>query len=293
MSVATAWSDDRDSAAAYGRLRDRLSGDPDFLILYYTEDHDPAALRAGLSGLPVASRMLGGSTSRSLMTEEGVFLDVPVIGMMGVRSEGARFGVALCKKSSDSRATAVLAALDDAGRPGEVPDLLILCSTPGGEEEALSGLVDVLGESMPVFGGSTGDNDSAGRWSVFTRDDGGRDALTVAVVFADFTINCVFQGGCVPSRFGGVVTETDGARAILRIDGQPTADVYTAWHEAQTGRPLFRDRTLQQRTALTPLGREVGAVGGFGAYTLSHIWSLRDDGGLELLTDVKPASRCI
>ncbi len=304
MSVASAWSDAPDSAvafaAAYGRLCERLMAPPDFLVVSHAEGHDPAALASAADALPAEVRVIGTSTSHGLMTEEGVFLGPTVLGMLGIRSEGGRFGTDFRDKRGDPRAAAaaaVLAAIDDAGRSGELPGLVLLAATPGGEDAALAGIADVLGPKVPVVGGTAADDGHAGgkgKWSVLTRRGHGRDAVAVAVVFADFPLTSAFQGGGVPSRFSGEVTEVEGARMIRGIDGRPAAEVYASWYEMQVGRPLPRDSSARlHETAFLPLGREIGQVGGSGVYTLLHILSLRADGGLELLSDVAVGDRVV
>jgi hypothetical protein len=301
MPVATAWSDGKDTAAAfdaaYLRLCERLAGAPDFVALSYAEGHDPVRLSAAAAACPKGVRLIGASTSRGLMTEEGSFLGPTVLGMLGIRSAGSRFGVGLCDKGAAPRAAAaqaILAALDDAGRPGEMPDLVVMSATPGGEEAALTGIADVLGPSVPVVGGTAGDDAGTGNWSVLSRRGSGRDAVAVAVLFADFPVSHAFQGGGVVSRFSGEVTETDGPRVIRRIDGRPAVEVYAAWFEMQSGRPLPRDaQAFLRETALTPLGRKVGNIGSFGAFAQSYICAVHADGGLELLADVAVGDRVI
>ncbi|MBN2752547.1 MAG: FIST C-terminal domain-containing protein [Rhodospirillaceae bacterium] len=293
MTLATACSEIKDTVTAfetaYGCLCGRMDGDPDLLFLYFTEDHDPTALADALGALPPFVRVHGGTSCRGLMTEEALFLDNTAMGMMGMRFPGACFGTALQDKGADSRAAArdaVQAALMDAGRPGELPDLVLLAIAPSGEEDAIAGIADVLGSHVPVFGGSVADNASIGHWCVVTRHAQGRESLVVTVVFSDVPMSRSLRGSYAPSPLCGTVTAMDGPRVILRIDDVAADKVYAAWYKKHTGHALLLDETLLYRTALTPLGREVGDVGGIGVYALSHIWAIREDGGLEVLTDV-------
>ncbi|MGE4526896.1 MAG: FIST signal transduction protein [Rhodospirillaceae bacterium] len=295
MTLATACSAEKDTAAAfdaaYRLLRDRMTGDPDIIFAHFTEDHDAAALARSFDALPAAVRVHAGSSCRGLMTEEGVCLDGSALGLLGLRLAATRFGTAFVEKTDDPRAAArgaVHAALADAGRPGEVPDLVLLTAAPGGEEAVLAGIADVLGAEVPVCGGSAADNASAGNWWVASRAGGSASGLALTVIFSDVAMSRAFQGGCAPSRFSGVITATDGPRTISRIDGIPAAEVYETWYQACTGQPLPRDETFLSCTALTPFGRHVGEVGGFGLYALIHVWALRADGGLDVLSDVAP-----
>jgi len=298
MALATACSTERDTAsafdAAYRRLRDGMAGDPDILFVYFTEDHDVGTLTRRFAALPPMVRVQGGTSCRGLMTESTICRGGPALGLLGVRTSGIRFGTVFAEVGSDPRAAAhdaVLAALTDAGRVGEVPDLILLTATPGGEETILAGIAEVVGAEVPVFGGTVADDHGGGNWWVATRSGGGRSGFVLTVVFADMPISRAFQGGCAPSRFSGVITETDGPRVILRIDDAPAAEVYENWYRACNGSPLPRDETFLHCTALTPLGREAGEVGGFGLYALSHVCSRREDGALTVLTDVAPGQR--
>ncbi|WP_337997392.1 FIST signal transduction protein [Oleispirillum naphthae] len=298
MTLATACSAEKDTAAAfdaaYRVLRDRMTGDPDILFAHFTEDHDAAALARGFAALPAAVRVHGGTSCRGLMTEEGVCLDGPALGLLGLRLAATRFGTAFAEKTDDPRAAAraaVHAALADAGRPGEVPDLVLLTAAPGGEEAVLAGIADVLGAAVPVCGGSAADDDGTGNWWVAARAGGSRTGLALTVIFTGVAMSRAFHGGCAPSRFSGVVTATDGPRVISRIDGAPAAEVYEAWYRACAGQPLPRDESFLSCTALTPLGRQVGEIGGFGLYALAHVRTLREDGGIEVLADAAPGQQ--
>lgn len=295
MTLATACSELKDTAAAfdaaYRLLRGRMAGDPDILFAHFTETHDPAALARCFAALPDTVRVHGGTSTIGLISDEGVYLGGWALGLLGLRFAETRFGTAFAEKTDDPRAAAqgaVHAALADAGRPGEVPDLVLLTAAPGGEGEVLAGIADVLGAAVPVCGGSAADDDGSGNWWVTTRGGGSRTGLALTVIFTDVPMSRAFQGGCAPSRFSGVITATDGPRVISRIDGIPAAEVYETWYEAHTGQPLPRDETFLASTALTPLGFRVGEIGGFGLYALAYIWALHENGGIELLADVAP-----
>ena len=63
--------------------------------------------------------------------------------------------------------TTLVNAMQDAGKLGEMPSLVWLIVAPGNEEEVLNGLHGVLGDSVPIFGGSSADNSIEGKWVQF------------------------------------------------------------------------------------------------------------------------------
>lgn len=293
MTIATAWSNQAEAAvafeAAYDRIRSRLGGDPSLLVLRYTEDYDPEDLRAALAALPSAVRAYGGSTCRGVITEEGLHLGGPILGMLGVAEADSRFGVATRPKFGDPRAAAaaaVRAALDDAGRPGELPDLVLLSISPGGEESALAGIADVVGSNVPVFGDSAADNGNGeNRWSVLSREAAETDGVSVVAIFAAFPLSRAHRVGYAPTALRGVVTEMAAPRVISRIDGRPAAEVYDAWCAAAIGHTPAAAEWLAVGAPL-PFGREVGHIGAAGVYVLSQVSRRRPDGGLAVLTDI-------
>lgn len=297
MAVATAYSTQAETAAAfaeaYRALAARLGGDPDFLMFHYTTGHDGAALRAATAALPPAVQAHGATTCLGVITEDGVFIGDSVLGMLGLRAAGLVVGSALALKGADPRAAAIAAmraALDAAGRPGEMPDLVLLSATAGDEEAALDGIAATVGPRVPVFGGTAGGPRIGGPARVDLGRMFGRvavrgaeagDAVALSAVFAPMPMSQTFQGGCVPTGFAGEVSATLAPRVVQSIDGRPAADVYAAWVEAHTGRPA-----AEADADLLPLGREVGRIGEYPLYALTHVARLRDDGALLAMTDI-------
>lgn len=296
MVVATACSILADTAEAfaeaYTALFARLGGAaPDLLLFHYTTAHDGAALRAATAALPPAVEVQGATTCLGVITEDGVFAGETVLGMLGLRAENLVAGAALVAKGADPRAAAAVAmrdALEAAGRPGEMPDLVLLATTVGDEEAVLEGIARTVGPRVPVFGGTASGpllgpqlrlDQVFGRVAV--RGAEAADAVAVTAVFAPMPIGRVFQGGCVPTDLAGTVTEMSAPRVIGRIDGLPAADVYSAWIEAHTGAPA-----AAASPDLLPLGREAGRVGGHPLYALTYVAGQREDGALAVMTDI-------
>lgn len=291
MAVATACSKEADTATAfaeaYAALVVRLGGgDPDLLILHYTADHDAAALCAATTALPARVQVHGATTCLGVMTETGVFRGGPVLGLLGLRRSGVVAGSALRPKGADPQAAAseaLAAALAAAGRSGEVPDLVLLAATAGDEGAMLAGIAATVGRGVPVFGGTASGTSSGGDFDrrfgrVAVRGAEAGDALALTAVFAPMPISRAFHGGCVPTGYAGVVTGIDAARVVRSIDGAPAAAVYAAWIEAHSGMPVAD-------TDLLPLGREVGRIGDYPLYALTHVTALRPDGGIGVMTD--------
>jgi hypothetical protein len=293
MTVATACSDLADTAgaiaAAYRALRQDLGGEPDLVVLYHTLHHSADAVAEATAGLPRGVRVHGGTTFRGLLSDTGVYVGGPVIGLMGIGTREIRCGTALAAKGDDPRTAAIAAvhaALADAGRQGEVPDLVLLCGTVGGEEETLAGIASVLGARVPVFGATAGGvaRDVASS-RVLVRGREQAEALAIAVVFSAQPISRAFHAGCVPTHFAGIANLCEGRRVVHRIGGASAAEVYADWVLGQTGTALPAD-TNSLHTALAPLGREVGRIGEFPLYALTHVDELRADGALVMMTDV-------
>ncbi len=294
MTVATACSVLADSAAAfaaaYGALRARLGGaDPDLLLFYYTVGHDGAALARAAAALPPRVQAQGATTCLGVIADDGVFRGETVLGMLGLRRAGLAAGAALRPKGADPRAAAadaMRAALDAAGRPGEMPDLVLLTATAGDEEAALEGVAAIVGPRVPVFGGSASgppERDARGRLPgrVAVRGLEAEDAMALTALFAPMPISRTLHGGCVPTGFAGVVSAVAAPRVVTRIDGRPAAAVYAGWLDAHAG--LLPTSVV---TDLLPLGREVGRVGEYPLHVLSHVTEVRGDGSLGVMTDL-------
>lgn len=100
-----------------------------------------------------------------------------------------------------------------------------LSATPGNEEDVLRGVHEVLGENIPVVGGSAADNDVSGKWAVF--HDG--RAIPSGVVMFAVTGSSVKAGASLASPYNPTehkfkVTKADG-RTVHSLENRPAADI--------------------------------------------------------------------
>lgn len=178
-------------------------------------------------------------------------------------------------------------ALDDAGRSGEVPPLVLVCATPGNEEEFLEGVQSVVGTGALIVGGSAADNDISGQWQVFdqARDMGWSQGAVVSVLFPSVSVSTAFESGYSPSEHRGVITKSKGRR-VLEIAGEPAARTYERWTGGEVSQPSTGRANVLMATALAPLGRVAAMLGGTPLYALSHPETLSADGSMTLFTAV-------
>jgi hypothetical protein len=294
MTTATAWSTHPDARHAFNEawsdLVNRLEGEPTLLLVYFTEQYSPDTLVEAIAQLPPHIKVHGSTSCKGVMTEEGFHSkDGRGLGLFGISDAGGDYGVGAANQKGDARkagAEALINALADAGRPGEVPDLIWLSTPPGHEEEILKGIVDIVGAYVPVIGGTAADNTVAGRWRIVTRNSAQQDAVLVSVLFPAFKVSYSFQSGYFPTATTGVITSASG-RVIHTIDHQPAGEVYKKWTAGLLDNLSPQGGYILSRITLAPVGRIVGYVGDTAYYSLSHPHSISEDGSLRLLTEVK------
>lgn len=266
---------------------------PDFLAVHTSAGHDLERLRARFAEAG-AVRLHGATTCRGVMTG-GRMVEAAGrgVGLFALWDEEGSFGTALAPLAGDPFAAAraaTLRALEDAGRAGEAADLIWISATPGQEEEVVRGVESVVGANTPIVGGSAADNEIAGGWRVFDTNDVLGDAVAVSVLFPSRPLSHAYQNGYAPAGPSGIVTRAAG-RTVLEIDGRPAADVYGAWTDGSVAIPEARPAQVLAASTLHPLGRVVADVSGVPFYVLSHPAIVRDDGGIELFSEVPEGER--
>ncbi|MEM1385356.1 MAG: FIST N-terminal domain-containing protein [Pseudomonadota bacterium] len=267
------------------RAKDRP---PDFLAVHTSVAHDIELVRAAAAELG-AGALHGGTTCFGVMAC-GTVQDAgdSGIGCFAIWDPDGDYGSSLAAIGSDAFAagrSAAAAAMTEAGRTGQAPDIVYVSATPGREEEILAGIESVVGANTPILGGSAADNDLSGGWRLFGDDAIAADAVVVSALYPSRPVSLAYQCGFAPTDRSGIVTRAEGRR-IMEIDGQPAGEVYQRWTDGAIAMPSAGAKTVLAESTLYPLGRAAGAVSDIPFYLLVHPAAVSADGGIDIFAEV-------
>lgn len=314
--VGTGWSARSDPAAAVREavemaLRGKKTIPSDFAVIFASSGSDlPAIYEAARAIFKGKTQIYGGtSDSRAVMTDKGFIRAAargyrqgqPGVGLavMTVSSERIRFGVGAAEFTAhrsvqEAARTALRRAMARAGRPqGDVPDVVLVTTTIGVEEEVLEGLEQILGKKAVILGGTAGGPELG----VFGEDRVYDQGLSLAVVYTDLPLGWVFEAGFdTADANSGIVTKADG-QAILEIDHRPALEVYDAWLRGKV-KALCRQgadpEVIRDLLILHPIYRKYESAEGYVYFLFSHPWP-KDYTWRDLTvmtsTEIKPGER--
>jgi hypothetical protein len=261
---------------------------PQLAILHGSVNFDLPLLQKILTAsLPCP--LHGATSCKGVMTHSGHSVaSSSGVALFVISDADGDYGVA-CQSFDDNpkltAEAAVRTAIANAGRTGELPDLIWLSATPGSEDLVLAGLREVVGHSVPIVGGSAADNSISGEWRVFDRDVIYQSGLTISVFFPSGHVFDVFQSGYTPTENSGMVTKAE-SRRILEIDGKPAAVVYDEWTSGQVLPVGESEASILMESTLWPLGRTKGLHVEDHDYLLVHPSSRHADESISVFADV-------
>lgn len=187
----------------------------------------------------------------------------------------------------DSKA-ALQEALLAANKPGELPAFIWCSPSPGLEEGLLTGIRELIGNDVPVFGGSSADNDVSGNWCMFDGQQLIHSGFIIAVLFPSVPISFYFSCGYEQTPLSAVVTSAC-ERQLISLDDQPAADVYNGWR-ALKGQPVLPSGPVLAASTFSPLGRIV-EQDAINMALLSHPALIKADGSIDLFSRVNIGDR--
>jgi hypothetical protein len=297
--------------AMYTNLVLELGQDPDLLIVSCSSTYDISAVISALRSCTPKVTIHGGTSCQGAMTQMGVAAKDGIgLAILAIADPEGNYGVGAAPIGTDPHAAARIAmtnALNHAGCPGEVPAMVWLTSAPGREEAILAGIAAVVGEDVPVAGGSSADNLLDGSWKQFTGDSVFTDAVVVTALFPSTEVMFAFHSGYEPTDAKGMITKAGGYQAtnnkgiataashrtLVEIDGRPAAEVYNEWTEGLITDMLGKGGHILGLTNLRPLGRVAGYIGEVPYFQLAHPDSVTPDNSLTLFADMAAGNEIV
>jgi len=235
--AAYAWSTNTDESLAAeeiaNTLKNRLTEEPDFIFLFATVDYDVNKLINEIKKRLPNTKIYGGTSCLAVLTPDGYIKgEAGSVAALGVKSKDITFGVGYASLDNmtarEAGRKAILNAIANAGNPSGKPKIIFMTAAPGQEEEIIAGIEEVVGSDVPIFGGSSGDNDISGKWKQFANDKVLSNGVALAVMYTDLTIGYAYEAGYIITKYRGTITRGEG-RVIYEIDGRPAAEVYNEW----------------------------------------------------------------
>lgn len=300
MNIATGWSTVESTqqaiTEAYESLTDKLGQSPTYIVAYTSISYPVADVLTTLQDVAPEAQIHGSSSCQGAMTEAGYHSDNGRgLALLGIVDEAGDIGVGSAEIGDDAVAAgrqAMLNAIMQAGRMGEPPMFVWLSGVPGHEEALLEGMQSVIGDRVPIAGGSSADDTVEGKWYQFTHEQHYDNAVIVSAVYPSRPVYRAFHSGYSATRLSGRVTRADG-RTLQEIDGKPAAQVYNQWGDGVVAKMLPNGGNVLATTTLNPLGRKVGSLGDVPYYRLAHPDTVTPEGGLTLFADISEGDEII
>ncbi|MDO9528503.1 MAG: FIST N-terminal domain-containing protein [Syntrophales bacterium] len=234
---------------------------PEFALLFSTVGYDPAEILNEVRKCLPNTSIYGGTSCLSVQTADGLHVgEVGSLALLAVSSQNITFGVGGADiedftSAREAGKAAVQAAIEATGKDG-LPKLVLMTAAPGEEEELLLGINDIIGNDIPVIGGSSGDNDITGQWRQFANDNVYSNGISLTAIYTDLKIGWAFEAGYLRTENRGEVTRAEG-RVIYEIDGRPAAEVYNEWTGGLVSEELDNGGSVLSKTTIYPLAKVI------------------------------------
>ncbi len=236
--------------------------------------------------------VFGTTSFTGVFTPEG-FIDTGAILSIHPEDNISLYPVLRKTSKENAREISTEASLEvKKGLNGKV-DFILLHATPGYEEEIVNGIVQALGDNVPVYGGSAADNTLEGKWKLFLNQEMIEEGLLIVGFSYNKKIYHSFYSGYLPTDKKGVITKAKG-RIIYEIENKPAAIVYNEWTKGGIKDNLGKDNIILGLTTLHPVGRVVGKLAGLNIYLLSHPHMvLGNENALSFFTEFKEGEEIV
>lgn len=287
MDIATSFSSSHDTRTAIAEAISRLKLqiiNPKLILVYFSESYEVAPFQEALHSAFPEAQILGCSSCQGVMTDEGYHGGAGV-ALWAISDYYGAYGSAIVATSQskyEMARQALLKAIANCQRFGEMPSMILLHASPGEEEDIIRGIEDELGTSVPIIGGSAADNFIQGNWMIFNQEQQSKNGVGICVFYPSCKISFSFHSGYASTGSSAVATRVNG-RELLELDGRPAVEVYQEW----LGEALI-EQQFNFASSLNPLGRIAGQIHDLPYFKLAHPLRITEQGGIELFATITP-----
>ena len=257
MKANVAWSTDENAylagkACAKKAVLDLIQTKVAFI--FSSVKYDQKNLLDGAKEVLGSAPIIGCTSNGGILVPDGyITSNNGFAGILAIGDPDTAVGVAGSAKMLTARETGRKVAIDAMNKVGTTfsPSYFFMIANPGEEEEYAKGIQDVIGD-VPMFGGSSADDDLTGKWKIYTNDGIFSEGVAVAFFYTNKKIMNEYTGKYHETVNSGVITKIEGRRTLKEIDGIPAMKKYAEWTGFKT-RELMGDKILTA-SILKPMG---------------------------------------
>jgi hypothetical protein len=296
--IQTAWSSVADTRMAarevcqqlFSYFDDKL---PQLLLIHYTSNYQAILISEEIKACFGSVPCVGISSYAGAITEEGLHQkNQRCIAMWAIHDPVGAYHVESLDFNGDlDLLSGVQSALKDAllnaGRPGEIPPLILMYSSTGYEEEVINSLQQVVGVNVPIFGGSAVNSPFLHNNTLFDQCRSYSEGLAIAVLFPSVELYYDLHLDIKTTSLTGEVTLAE-ERTLLEIDYEPASTVYNEWTYGllTSAKNEDSESAIFSKLATNPLGCKTNITDELPIHTPILIRSVNEDGSLELLSNI-------
>ncbi|MBA55593.1 MAG: hypothetical protein CMK89_14155 [Pseudomonadales bacterium] len=210
------------------------------------------------------------------------------LSLLAIQDPEGNYGVGQYKLNPDDVMSSARNALDMAlyasGRGYESPAVIWCMLPPGEEERIIAGFQSIVGEKVPILGGSSADNDVSGQWQQISTLTADSSQIVVLVLYPSSPLSYAFSSGYQPGANKVTVTKCNG-RLLEELNHVSAPLLYNQLTQNAIETRLQGGDILSAST-LFPLGRLVSSSSHYEEYLLSHPHMVTPDGAITLFSEV-------
>jgi len=241
-------------------MKEKLKGkNPHYILIWYTIAYDPYEIKKTLRELLGEDIQIHGSSSAvGVITPDGYHVGkIGSVAILGIVSERIKIGVGGANLEELNPKEAGKKAIEEALaniNQREKPQFVYITATPSQEEEILLGIEEVIGNEVPIIGGSAGDETLKARWSNIANNKIHSNGIVLSVIFSDLKMGYAHEYGYLKRIKRGLATKAEG-RILYEIDNKPAAEVYNEWTGERFNKELKEGGMILAEATFYPLGK--------------------------------------